>query len=365
LFDDEKPAFARVKLYYPVWPFLNHLKKTENAMKEFKGKIAVVTGAGTGMGQELAVQLAADGCHVAMCDVLMDNLAETEAAAKKTAVENVLVTSHECDVSDETQVLAFREAVKERHGAETINLLFNNAGVGGGASFVLDNREEWDRAFAINWFGVYYCTRAFMPMLLQANEAHIVNTSSVNGFWACLGPETPHVAYSSAKFAVKGFSEALTVDLRLNAPHVKISLVMPGQIGTSIHLNGPRILYGYSEVSKMTSEEMVDARKRMEDRGMPLGGASDDDLKTAFLEHGETFRDNAPMSSAEAAEAILEGVRREEWRILLGKDAHALDKMARTYAERLYEPSLMEELRSNEEFSAIFSDDPADADAET
>ncbi len=332
-------------------------------MKEFKGKIAVVTGAGTGMGRELAIKLAADGCHVAICDVLMDNLAETEMTAKKTAAENVLVTSHECDVSDETRVLAFCEAVKERHTNEKINLLFNNAGVGGGGSFVLDTREDWDRVFGINWFGVYYCTRAFMPMLLKADEAHIVNTSSINGFWACLGPETSHVAYSSAKFAVKGFSEALVVDLRLNAPHVKVSVVMPGHIGTSIGLNGPRILYGFSEVSEMTTEEMADARKKLEAKGIPLDASSDEELKAVFLEQGEAFRDNAPMSSAEAADAILDGVRREEWRILLGDDAYALDKMARTYAETLYDPSLLEQLRNEEEFSALFPQEPTDVEA--
>src|SRR5262249_57919553 len=100
-------------------------------------------------------------------------------------------------------------------------LLFNNAGIGGGGGFVKDDRAEWERTFDICWFGVYYCARAFLPLLTASDDAYIVNTSSVNGFWACLGPDVAHTAYSSAKFAVKGFSEALLVDLRLNAPHVK------------------------------------------------------------------------------------------------------------------------------------------------
>jgi NAD(P)-dependent dehydrogenase (short-subunit alcohol dehydrogenase family) len=310
-------------------------------MKEFKNRIGVITGAGTGMGRQLAIKLAALGCHVAICDVLMDNLAETEKAARKTAIENTLVTTHECDVSDESQVLAFCQAVKDQHSTDRINLLFNNAGVGGAGSFVMDPRDEWDRVFGIDWFGVYYCTRAFMPMLLAADEGHIINTSSVNGFWACLGPDVAHTAYSSAKFAVKGFSEALVVDLRLNAPHVKVSLVMPGHIGTSISLNAPRVLYGLPEVSKMTVEEMAEVREKLEARGIPLGDASDEVLKAEFLQQAEDFRDNAPMSAAEAVGIIIDGVRKEKWRILVGEDAHDLDRIVRRSPEEAYDGSII------------------------
>ena len=90
-----------------------------------------------------------------------------------------------------------------------IHLLFNNAGIGGGPSFVTSTRDEWEKTFNVCWYGVYYATRAFLPMLLKAREAHIVNTSSVNGFWASLGPTRAHTAYPAAKFAVKGFTEGL------------------------------------------------------------------------------------------------------------------------------------------------------------
>jgi NAD(P)-dependent dehydrogenase (short-subunit alcohol dehydrogenase family) len=110
-------------------------------------------------------------------------------------------------------------------------MLFNNAGIGGGGSFLVDDRAEWERTFGVCWFGVYYCSRAFMPLLVASDEGYIVNTSSVNGFWASLGPNIAHTAYSAAKFAVKGFSEALINDLRVNAPHVKVAVVMPGHIG--------------------------------------------------------------------------------------------------------------------------------------
>ena len=95
-----------------------------------------------------------------------------------------------------------------------------------------------------------------MPLLLQADVAHIVNTSSVNGFWASLGPNTPHSAYSSAKFAVKGFSEALITDLQVNAPHVHVSVVMPGHIGTSIVINSGKIL-GF-DPKEMTEDQLTE-----------------------------------------------------------------------------------------------------------
>ena len=143
------------------------------------------------------------------------------------------MTTHVCDVSDKAKVLAFRDEVITAHGS-VIEVLFNNAGIGGGGSFITDTREEWDRTFGVDWWGVYYCTRAFLPNLMAADESRLVNTSSVNGFWASLGPRIPHTAYSTAKFAVKGFSEALIEDLRVNAPHVKVSVVMPGHVGTDI-----------------------------------------------------------------------------------------------------------------------------------
>jgi NAD(P)-dependent dehydrogenase (short-subunit alcohol dehydrogenase family) len=191
-------------------------------LKEFQNRIAVVTGGGTGMGRELVKQLAAEGCHVACCDVSAEHMAETQAQAQRAAPSETRVTTHVCDVSDEAQVLAFRDAVAEQHATDHVHLLFNNAGIGGGGSLFTDDRAEWERTFAVDWYGVYYGTRAFLPLLVAAPEARIVNTSSVNGFWASLGPATPHTAYSAAKFAVKGFTEALICDLRMNAPHVKV-----------------------------------------------------------------------------------------------------------------------------------------------
>ena len=129
-------------------------------MKDFAGKIAVVTGGGTGMGRELTEQLAEAGCHVAICDVSTENMAETKQLALAKAPSGVRVTTHVCDVSDEKQVIAFRDAVVKEHATEHVNLLFNNAGIGGGDSFVEGDRGDWERTFGVCWWGVYYCARA-------------------------------------------------------------------------------------------------------------------------------------------------------------------------------------------------------------
>jgi NAD(P)-dependent dehydrogenase (short-subunit alcohol dehydrogenase family) len=150
-------------------------------------------------------------------------------------------------------VLAFAEAVTRDLETDHIDLLFNNAGIGTlGGSFVDGDRAEWDKTFDVCWYGVYYCTRAFLPLLRKADEGHIVNTSSVNGFWA-----SNNTAYSTAKFAVKGFTEALINDLSLNAPHIKCSVVMPGRIGTDIIANSWKVLAGNG-----TAVDVSAARKR-------------------------------------------------------------------------------------------------------
>ena len=139
-------------------------------------------------------------------------------------------------------------------------------------------REEWERTFNICWGGVYLCTRAFLPMMLQADAAHIVNTSSVNGFWASVGPRVSHTAYCAAKFAVKGFTEALIADLRLNAPHIKCSVVMPGHIGTSIVANSRKIHSGVDS-DRLSAAEIAQARQRAAVFGMEVASMSDADIQ--------------------------------------------------------------------------------------
>ncbi len=292
-------------------------------MQDFAGKIAVVTGGGTGMGRELVVQLAAAGAHVSMCDVSEPNMAETAALARAAApASDVRISTHTADVADEAALLVFRDEVLAVHDSTHINLLFNNAGLSGGGSLFTDTRESWDRCFNVCFYGVRYGTLAFLDALAASEEGHIVNTSSVNGFWASIGNDRPHTAYSAAKFAVKGFTEALMTDLAVNAPHVKASVVMPGHIGTSIVQNS--MDFGARD---LTEEERE------------LAKIAD-----------QLFHDMAPMTAAEAATVILDGVREDRWRILVGDDAHALDAAVRADPERAYDPNfgdvLFAELRA-------------------
>lgn len=300
------------------------------------------------MGRELARQLVSEGCHTTICDIQGDPMLETLKLCREEAKAGTLVTAHECDVSDETQVLTFCSDVKEQHKTEHINLLFNNAGIGGGGSFLLDERRDWDRVFQINWFGVYYCTRAFMPLLLAAPEGHLINISSINGFWACLGPLSPHTAYSTSKFAVKGFTEALQVDLRLVAPHVKASLVMPGHIGTSISVNAGKIL-GKPSIEEMSSEELALLRERLKRMQIPTDEIDDQALRELIRQNRDDFLAKAPLTAAQGAQIILDGVRKEQWRILVGEDAEFLDQMVREDAEIAYEGSFVEKLMEERE----------------
>jgi short-subunit dehydrogenase len=242
-------------------------------------------------------------------------------------------------------MLAFRDAVKAQHDTDHIHLLFNNAGIGGGGSFLEDDRAEWEKTFSVCWGGVYNGSRAFLPLLVASDEGAIVNTSSVNGFWACLGPDIAHTAYSAAKFAVKGFTEALRVDLRLNAPHVKAYLVMPGHIGTSIVINSNKVL-GKPDALAMSPKEVAAARERLAKRGMPVHLMSDDQLKAVMHELTIRFRDHAPTTAEQAAAVILDGVRNDRWRILIGDAARALDRMVRESPETAYEPSFMQALQA-------------------
>src|SRR5258706_4401140 len=140
------------------------------AVDSFTGKLAVVTGGGSGMGRELLRQLVAQGCSVAACDLNADTVAEAAATARAEAPPGVLVTSHACDVSDETQVLRFRDELLAEHTSDHVDLVFSNAGIGGGSSFISDSRQEWERTFAIDWWGVYYCARAFVPLLVASGD---------------------------------------------------------------------------------------------------------------------------------------------------------------------------------------------------
>jgi NAD(P)-dependent dehydrogenase (short-subunit alcohol dehydrogenase family) len=322
-------------------------------MERFEGRIAVVTGGGTGMGRELVRQLAAEGCHVSTCDVSAEAMAETQALALGGAPSGTKVTTFVADVSDEAQVIAFREAISSELVTDHIHLLFNNAGIGGGGSMIGDDRADWERTFGVDWGGVYNGTRTFLPMLMAADEGHVVNTSSINGLWGTIGPITPHTAYSAAKFAVRGFSEALIADFRVNAPHLRVSVVMPGHIGTSIVINSSKA-HG-REPESLSSDDLAKVRLQLAARGLPVDGISDDDLRKGVQMMGEAFRDTAPTTAARAATIILDGVRQNRWRILVGEDAEILDAEVRADPEHAYDPEFWDAMRAKGLFGGFGS----------
>ncbi len=282
-------------------------------MKDFTDKIAVVTGGGSGIGRELVHQLAKAGARVAMCDVSAETMEQTVALIHEDT-PGAHIHTRVVDVSKEEQLEGFRDSICDRFDTDHIHLLFNNAGIAGGGSMITANRTSWERTFDVTWGGVYLGTRVFLPLLIAAPEAMLINTSSVNGFYASVGDEHPITAYAAAKFAVKGFSEALITDLRLNAPHVGVAVVMPGHISTPIVRNTM-----LAQTREPTPEEAE-----------------------FLLAASEIWQQQAPMSAAEAAAAMLEGVREGRWRILVGDDAKKLDNTVRDDPDRAYEKPLFQ-----------------------
>jgi len=266
-------------------------------VNSFAGKLAVVTGGGSGIGRELVRQLAAEGCSVAVCDLNPDSVAVTAATAWAAAPPGVAVTGHACDVSDEAQVLRFRDELLDQHASDHVDLVFSNAGVAGGASFVTDSRQEWERTVAINWQGVYFCARTFLPLLIASGDGVLVNISSVAGFWATAGSGAPITAYGTSKFVIKGFTEALIEDLRSHAPQVRVIVVMPGVVNTDIAANSrPALgLPGREQLSDAQLLELIPDTGR--------------------------------------AAIIPDGVRSGAWWILLGEEAKMLDEQVRANPE--------------------------------
>jgi NAD(P)-dependent dehydrogenase (short-subunit alcohol dehydrogenase family) len=307
------------------------------AVDSYTGKLAVVTGGGSGIGRELVRQLAAQGCSVAACDLNADTVAVTAATSWAAAPPGAQVTGHVCDVSDEAQVQRFRNELLEQHGTDHVDLVFSNAGVFAGASFVKDSRQEWERTFAINWWGVYYCARTFLPLLIASGDGVLVNVSSVAGFWATAGPGAPPItAYSTSEFAIKGFSEALIEDLRSNAPQVRVVVVMPGVVSTDLATNSRRAL-GLPEWEQLSDAELLElipdtGRAVLIGMGLLPEDFSADDLRRAIPRLRDELQGKG-FNAAQAATIILDGVRSGAWRILVGEEAEMLDEQVRANPE--------------------------------
>ena len=276
-------------------------------MKTFKDKVAVITGAGSGMGRYLAILLAKDGADVCVCDVNEETLNETVAMLRKY---NVSVSSHLLDVSDKESIEALPQKVIDQHGK--VDLVFNNAGVTTGSHFKDMDEDNWDWVMGINFDGVINSTRAFIPHLVSNSEAAIVNTSSIFGMVAVPG----QTVYHATKFAVRGFTESLALEMKQTNPNLQIHCVHPGHIGTNI-----------AATARMSDEdfENTQARSSIFTRNAP---------KTQ-QEMGELFREGG-MHPSKAAKIILNGVKRKKSRIFIGLDAKLLDLSQRLFPKHYH-----------------------------
>jgi NADP-dependent 3-hydroxy acid dehydrogenase YdfG len=276
-------------------------------MKSFKEKVAVITGAGSGMGRYLAILLARDGADVCVCDVNEKTLNETVIMLRKY---NVSVSSHLLDVSDKESIEALPQKVIDQHGK--VDLVFNNAGVGSGSYFQDMNKDNWDWVMGINFEGVVNSTRAFIPHMINNSEAAIVNTSSIFGMVAIPGQSV----YHATKFAVRGFTESLALEMKQTNPNLQIHCVHPGHIGTNIATS-----------ARISDEDFDKTQARMSifNRNPP---------KTK-QEMGELFKEGG-MHPSKAAKIILDGVKKNKSRIFVGLDAKLLDLSQRLFPKHYH-----------------------------
>ena len=281
-------------------------------MKSFKEKVAVITGAGSGMGRYLAILLAKDGADVCVCDVNEKTLNETVIMLRKY---NVSVSSHLLDVSDKESIEALPQKVIDQHGK--VDLVFNNAGVGSGSYFQDMNKDNWDWVMGINFEGVVNSTRAFIPHMINNSEAAIVNTSSIFGMVAIPGQSV----YHATKFAIRGFTESLALEMRQTNPNLQIHCVHPGHIGTNI-----------ASSARMSEQDFNKTQARMSifNRNPP---------KTK-QEMGELFKEGG-MHPSKAAKIILDGVKKNNSRIFVGLDAKLLDLSQRLFPKHYHKTWLL------------------------
>lgn len=259
-------------------------------MKDFKGRVAAITGAASGIGRGLALNLAKAGCDLSLSDVDAQGLAQTVEQARAAGVK---VTQTILDVADRDAVFAWADATVAEHGK--VNLIFNNAGVALGGTVEGTTLDEYEWIVNINFWGVVYGTKAFLPHLVAAGEGHVINISSIFGLFA----QPTQSGYNATKFAVRGFTESLRQELDLAANGVSATCVHPGGIKTNIAANART----NASVQKMTGKTAEESQKEFE----------------------RLFRTTADQ----AAKIILEAVRKDRRRVLVGPDAKAVDLMQR------------------------------------
>ncbi|MGE2736725.1 SDR family NAD(P)-dependent oxidoreductase [Mycolicibacterium vaccae] len=254
-------------------------------MEGFAGKVAVVTGAGSGIGRALALALGRSGAAVAISDVDTEGLAETEA--QLTAI-GAQVKADRLDVTERAAFEAYAEDVVKHFGK--VNQIYNNAGIAYTGSVEVTPHKDLERIFDVDYWGVVNGTKIFLPHLIASGDGHVVNISSVFGLLGIPG----QASYCAAKFAVRGFTEALAQEMTMAGHPVKVTCVHPGGIKTAIARN-------------MTAAEGLDPTE--------LAQGFDTQL--------------AKTTPEEAARVILDGVRRGKRRVLIGKDAIGFEAVTR------------------------------------
>ena len=262
-------------------------------MKTFQNKVAVITGAGSGMGRYLALNLAQEGCNVAICDINTSSLKETEELIKNY---NISCSTHNLDLRDKNNIDILVKETLLNHGK--VDLLFNNAGVVSPSAFLEMKESDWDWCNDINFNSLVYCSRAFLPHLMKDEESALVNTSSIFGIIT-----TPNnTVYHASKFAVRGFTESLAMELKDDP--IQVNCVYPGHIGTNIVLDarfGKDILLTNGEYAK-------------DNKGNAL----------TVKDVGSTFKESG-MNPDKAAKIILKGVKKNKKRIFVGLDAKIME----------------------------------------
>ena len=258
-------------------------------MKEFEGRVAAITGAGSGIGRALAEELAQRGCHLSLSDVDEEGLAETVLRCERSGIT---ARPAHLDVADRDAVFSWADTVAADHGR--VNMIINNAGVALGASAAAQSIDDFAWLMDINFWGVVHGTQAFLPHLRESGEGHIVNISSVFGLVSI----PMQSAYNASKFGVRGFTDALRMELEIDPCGVSSTTIHPGGIKTNI------------------------ARNARTDESMLVGGADPDELADDFDRLASTTPDKA-------ARQILRAVERNRRRALIGPDAFVFDLVSR------------------------------------
>jgi NADP-dependent 3-hydroxy acid dehydrogenase YdfG len=264
---------------------LAHGRNEGWVMEGFAGKVAAVTGAGSGIGQALAIELGRSGAKLAISDIETEGLARTE---ERLAAIGVPVKADRLDVTERERFLAYADEVKEHFGV--VNQIYNNAGIAFTGDIEVSQFKDIERVMDVDYWGVVNGTKAFLPHLIASGDGHVINISSVFGLFSA----PSQAAYNAAKFAVRGFTEALRQEMILAGHPVKVTTVHPGGIKTNIARNA-------------TAAEGLDK----------------DELADMF------DKKLATTSPQKAARIILDGVRKNRARVLVGPDAKALDIIVR------------------------------------